>query len=108
MFTDKLHNLLKQRKPIESLKFRKMRLMSSSECIDENGRFIKNSNFADYNVSEQLKNLKVDDFSIQSLRAVGADLKPVTLPVDNHSFVSDITRKVAELISTNTVKNTES
>ena len=67
--------------------------------FDENKRAFKKTKMVEYDPAKALNALSVNDFSISSLNAVGADLHLTSLSVDNHTAVTQIKESFSKLNS---------
>lgn len=74
-------------------------MLSSVKEKDEVGNNIIRTKFVKYNPNELLRTLSARDFSIQNLMSVGAELRFVSLSMDNHSAVDNIKSELSKINS---------
>lgn len=95
--TTKHCSLLDERQKCRPLKRLKLHVISQvQETTKDKTPVIKNT-FLEYDPSFSLRTLSVNDFSIQSLMSVGADMHVTNLSLDNHSAVDNLKASLSSI-----------
>lgn len=95
--TTKHCSLLDERLECRPIKRMKLHVISQvMETTNDKSPVIKHT-FLEYNPSTSLRSLSVNDFSIQSLMSVGADMHLTNLSLDTHSAVDNLKSSLSSI-----------